>query len=314
MRRALALVLWCTPGCALLDALASNDGPGPIPEPNEIGTEGEGEGEGFEGEGEPEGPCQSGAQLAARAVAVGFDRSCALGCDGAITCWGAGTLEAPAGPFVEVTVGQSFACGRRADGAVACFGEQGVALEGAFTTIRAGQGFVCGLDDSASLQCDGDMSYPSFALPTGPLSTLAAGWAYVCGERLESGALLCGGTFSAPEPPAVELHDVGVGSRFACGLDASGEIYCFDAERAVPRPTGAFTTIGVGDGTACAVRADNATLTCFTETDDGAEILAQTPTGRFLSVAVATAHACAVREDHSVVCWGRDLYGRLDVP
>jgi hypothetical protein len=229
MRRALALVLWCTPGCALLDALASNDAPGPLPEPNEIGTEGEGEGEGLAGEGEPEGPCQSGAQLAARAVAVGFDRSCALGCDGTITCWGAGTLEAPAGPFVEVTVSQSFACGRRADGAVAWFGEQGVALEGAFTTIRAGQGFVCGLDDSASLHCDGDMSYPSFALPTGPLSTLAAGWAYVCGERLESGALLCGGTFSAPEPPAVELHDVGVGSRFACGLDASGEIYCFAA-------------------------------------------------------------------------------------
>ncbi len=311
MTRALVFVLCFTPGCALLDALAGEGAKGPAQTPEDTGDEGEGAGE---GEGEGEVACEDGAQLAARAIAVGFDRSCALRCDGEITCWGAGSLAPPAGPYVDVTVGQRFACGRRADGTVACFGEQGISLPESYSAVSAGQGFACGLDETASLQCDGDMSYPSFTLPAGQFSTLAAGWAYVCAERLDSGALVCGGTFSAPQPPAADLREVRVGADFACGLDAGGEIACFNADGTLAGPAGAFSELGVGDGTACAVSSADASLTCWTETDEGAAILEGTPVGRFSSVAVATGHACAVRENHTVVCWGSDYLGRTAVP
>jgi hypothetical protein len=241
-----------------------------------------------------------------------------------MVCWGALNATAPPGPFEEVALAGSFACGLAADGAVRCAGstsalEPPMGEDGPLpmTTLGAGQGFVCGLDEDAQLHCWGGLNWPSFDLPTGSFSSLAVGWGYVCAERLASGELVCGGTDFTPQPPAgVSLHDVGVGSYFGCGLTDADAIVCFDDEPLTDLevPGGSFAALGVGDGTACAIRKADAALVCFGNHLDTDVIGSAVPAGRFLQVAVGTAHACAVREDHAVLCFGDDTYDRTAVP
>ena len=324
-----ALLVACavfSSACGLIDAVAGA--------PSDPGRGGEGEGD-DEGEGEGEGEvdlegdgdgCDPAAlPLEARAVAVGFDRSCALLCDGAVRCWGAQS-EAPAGgPFGAIAVSSYWACARTAAGDVRCAGQtsslSAPELDGApvpMQAIGAGQNFLCGIDDADSIECWGTLDWPSFDIPSGAFGSLSVGWGYVCGHRLASGELVCGGTSFRPVPPDdVALTQVGVGSDFGCGLDGAGAIHCFSDEALVDLevPAGAHTALGVGDGTACAVRAADAALVCFgNSVSDTEDITGAVPPGRFRSVAVASKHACAIREDHAVVCFGDDTWGRTSVP
>jgi hypothetical protein len=278
---------------------------------------------GGEGEGESEvapGSCHGGPLLTAEAIAVGFDRSCALTCSG-IVCWGADTdvLPPPPGDFREIAVGQSFACALDDDGAIECWGYAShIEPDVALSTIRAGQDFLCGLSSSGALACFGAGGWPSFEAPSGVFDELAVGWGYVCGKRLDTGAVQCGGTTPRfnPPPTSTTLTNIGVGSYFACALDDARAIVCFDEEGIIPLalPSGAFSALGVGDGSACAIDADDAHLACFSDTDEGQGIVTDAPAGRYTHVAVADSHACAIREDAVVVCWGNDGQGRIDVP
>lgn len=73
-----------------------------------------------------------------RSVATGNYHTCAVGEDGAVSCWGAGTTVdcadddincgqsiPPDGTFEQVTVGRYHSCAMRADRTVACWGYDG---------------------------------------------------------------------------------------------------------------------------------------------------------------------------------------------
>lgn len=60
------------------------------------------------------------------AISAGYVRTCAIGSDGAIACWGDGTsgsATAQAGPFDQVSTGGSHTCGLRPNGSVHCWGD-----------------------------------------------------------------------------------------------------------------------------------------------------------------------------------------------
>jgi hypothetical protein len=332
MRALVALMMvWSSAACGLVDALAG-DGPPEVDGEGDGVGEGEGEagegeagegeaGEGEAGEGEGEGEiddanCGAGALLGARAVAVSFSTSCVIQCDGALRCFGEYAAPDPvSGGFDDVTMGQSFVCGHASSGAVRCRGSIDEPA-GTPALVRAAQSFLCTLDDGGALSCDGELDWPGFSLPSGNFSDLAAGWGYVCGVARVDGRVRCGGTFSPPQAPALALSSVGVGSRFACGLDGDQHAVCFDEDgvRSDLFHDDAYVALGVGDGTACAIRDDDGALVCASEVDEGALIVSDIPPGAYLSVAVASGHACAIRDDHAVVCWGNDLYGRTAVP
>lgn len=81
------------------------------------------------------------------ALTAGWDYSCGLRGNGAITCWGAdsyGQAEAPAGRFVAVSARYYHSCGVRANHTVVCWGQneygQADPPPGAFTSLAARRG------------------------------------------------------------------------------------------------------------------------------------------------------------------------------
>jgi hypothetical protein len=68
-------------------------------------------------------------------------------------------------------------------------------------------------------------------------------------------------------------------------------------------PTGA-AAVATGSQHSCAIRGDDATITCWGQTSGDA------PAGRYTGIAAAGKQTCAVREaDAGVDCWGQSFYG-----
>ena len=72
---------------------------------------------------------------------------------------------------------------------------------------------------------------------------------------------------------------------------------------AMAAPTGA-AAVASGSVHSCAIRADDATISCWGQTSG------DVPAGRFTGVAAAGRQTCAVREaDSGVDCWGQSFWG-----
>lgn len=101
---------------------------------------------------------------------------------------------------------------------------------------------------------------------------------------------LSGSTASAATPePWRDLREVALGELFACGLDASSDVYCWGSGR--------FGQLGLGSS-------DEARST----------LLPQGPLQNLPDVAQISANrgfACAVARVGSVWCWGNNVHGQL---
>ena len=132
-----------------------------------------------------------------------------------------------------------------------------------------------------------------------------------------SGADTSGAGVSAPTIDASSLPDgaytaVSAGSDHTCGLQVSGEIYCWGSNSSQQRnePEGPFTAVSAGSFHTCGLRADS-TVDCWGANDNGKT---DVPEGTYSTVSAGAEHTCAVRVDGTLACWGDNTHGQSTPP
>ena len=150
-----------------------------------------------------------------RALAYGSDNNaCAVGTDGALSCWGRDNnpvVESPpAGAFTAVSVGHDHACALDADGEITCWGANGAgqadAPSGRHVAIATGAEHSCAHRADRTIVCWGRNDDGPLTPPDGEFAVLgsANGGAYSCGTR-DEGTVECWGLDPGDAPPRDEV-------------------------------------------------------------------------------------------------------------
>ncbi len=184
---------------------------------------------------------------------------CALRVDGRVACWGDEAYytpyaPAPAGRFVQISVGRYIFCGVREDGQGACWGkgfdQEVPEIDGEFLQLQAGGSYV------AAILPDGTLDYvplgdaEDLESPAGTFLELSNG----CLRRSDD-TIYCGEGIEGPS---------GAFERVAglCGIAEGGQLECWDFSESFldPEPDGLFSDVSSGDGGICAVTTDGVAM------------------------------------------------------
>lgn len=283
-------------------------------------------------------------------VSAGAEFTCAIKGDKTLWCWGTGTSrqlgnglatnsavpvqeKGLANDWANVTAGNAFACAVKENGTRYCWGLNALGQGGdtTVTTITepkqadaetdwkradAGDVAVCGLRGAGTLHCWGDGSQGQTGQPGNEAPLLA------------------------PAQVGAESDWIAVASglRFACGVRATGQLFCwgtasrgalgagYTADRTAPEVIGAETAwarvaVQMDDG--CAIREDGS-LWCwgrnvFEHLGDGTNVTRVAPVqvgaGKtWARVALGRTHTCGIADEggqNGLYCWGRDANGEL---
>jgi alpha-tubulin suppressor-like RCC1 family protein len=223
-----------------------------------------------------------------RAVAVGFQHTCALGNGvGSLSCWGyyanrtnvapPTTIPGPNGIIDTLGVGYTFAVIKQQDGTLRVVGENstGQLGQGALNTnttsailvpgvsqvkeVAAGNGFVIAALNNGSVLVWGDSASAQLSLPgNSPVLT------------------------PTPAPALTGFHGFALGDDHSCALDAQGQVWCWglgDHGQLGPASTSSATPVKVG-------------LTA-------------------VKLVAGFSHTCALTAANEVFCWGANLNGQL---
>jgi formylglycine-generating enzyme len=144
-----------------------------------------------------------------RDVAVGDGQVCALMDDGTLTCWSAGSEQAPtppAGAFTALSVRGPHACGIKIDQSIVCWGRFPLLPPaGNFKSIAVGEGrHGCGIKSDGSTACWTIEGVVPLTPPGNVLFTeIATGGEHACGLTT-SGSVVCWGDNASGQatPPA----------------------------------------------------------------------------------------------------------------
>jgi len=265
------------------------------------------------------GPVNLGAGRTARALAAGFDFTCAILDDGSVHCWGDGSngrlgtgstapvlSPAAASPVdlggrtaTAITAGYQHACALLADGSVRCWGLG--------TAGRLGYGNQNSIGDNESPASAGPVD-----LGAGHRAVaISAGWYHTCAIR-DDGALLCWGygaysqlgypnTASVGDdetPGAVGPVDLGghtvravsAGDSHTCVILDDGSVRCWGL--------GTYGRLGYGS-------------TAVVPSAAGAGSVNLGPGRTAVSISTYLGHTCAILDTGDVRCWGLGGNGRL---
>jgi alpha-tubulin suppressor-like RCC1 family protein len=232
-------------------------------------------------------------------VAVGSQRTCALGAAGEVTCWGRnldgelgnGELEDSRLPrpvaglpdnVVDLVAGAAFHCALDALGGIWCWGRNGTGQLGdGSTTDRFTPAPVTGLGAPAT----------SMAAGYGHACAVLAGGQIVCWGSNLFGELGTGSTTSSPVPVPVAglpgpMRVVAAGLSHTCAISAADGAWCW----------GDNVDGQLGDDSDEMRLQPVAVVSLGTGVDD---------------LAVGDLHSCAVRSTGQVWCWGRNTSGQL---
>ena len=245
------------------------------------------------------------------AMTTGYNHTCALTNQGAVKCWGSGTLgrlgngasSLSAVPVNVLTLGQ---------GVVA---------------LSAGDYHTCALTDRGAVKCWGWNRYGQLGNATNVGSdtanaspvdvqtlgsgvvAIAAGQSFTC-ALTNGGAVKCWG-----------INDSGqLGNAVNLGTDSANS-----SPLAVQTLASGAAAIAAGDSHACALL-DNGTVKCWglnnggqlgSVTNAGADTLNPGPLDVWISnitrIATGLDHTCAVNDQGTPFCWGRNNTGQLGV-
>ncbi len=281
-------------------------------------------------------------------VSVGWDHACALRDDGTAVCWGDnvwGQSEAPPGTFTEVSAGTSHSCGLRGDGSLECWGRDEIGTltnflgpghscsncfwavkhhsrlddppAGKFATVAAGWSYSCGVRVDGNIVCSGQNEDGQSDPPTGKFTTVDASAAYACGLRVNRSATCWGSNFGgrAAAPPG-KFTDVSAGSYHACGLRVNGSATCWgiDPKGRAAALPGKFTDVSAGFWVSCGVRVKG-DIECWGHSGtDDRSALNDPPQGSFTAVSAGGSSVCGLRINGTIECWGTNYGAAADAP
>ena len=287
----------------------------------------------------PEGPF--------RGFDFASDRACAVGLDGALSCWSPPGALSPidARPTRTTTPAgdESVDCGhgvctRRANGSIACTGAryagQTRAPEGRFVAIASGRAHSCAVrEDGGGIACWGANDAGQSTPPDGRFRAVVAGGDSTCAVDLR-GAAVCWGAPIAGMPALTQPRALAVAPGLACAVTAERAVQCFgdDATNVADLLAGApaahdvfvrseaIDIQEVGGGWRCLRRehlGDPATGVTGTSWAAPPAITCTpfAPVAPDASVrAVGPRNACTIDAEGSVLCTGDDGFGQLAAP
>lgn len=227
--------------------------------------------------------------------------------------------------YVAVDTGGMATCAIRAvDRGIDCWGsnELGNSSPGTsgtkYRALSLGASVGCALTVGQRLSCWGLDAAP---LDSGQARQryvkVSTGFDHVCAIRTDNKAVECwvgsGQSLGALMPPRGAFRTISSGGHATCGVRSNKQLACWGDGSFVniPRPTGLFTDVAVGNLHACAVRAGDGAVVCWGNNYYGENT---PPPGRFKSVTTGKDHTCGLRQDQTVTCWGRNDQGQLDMP
>ena len=252
--------------------------------------------------------------LGAASVACGEHASCAIMRNGALYCWGSGTLGAggagrsstPVGvPLAEVrqvAIGASGTiCARdMAMGDLYCWGDNShgevgnvdpststlvvtpLKVRSSVTEVRLGYDHTCAVDTGAVFCWGADVAS---ALGVAPTGTCPGGVPCSPVPARAPGPVGGGGWPS-------KVIGLGAGQEFTCALTEDGAVYCW----------GAGSRGSLGNGS----MSDSMQAVRVLGAGDAGTLVA-----RQISVGCEGTHACALQADGTVACWGDNTFGQL---
>ena len=150
------------------------------------------------------------------------------------------------------------------------------------------------------------VTLPAENITTHAVLAVSAGWD-VCAIRTDATLACWGGSSEAPPSGTFTAIDNGEGS--ACAIRTDGTLACW-GDIGSKAPAGRYTKVSTAEGRACAIRTDG-TLACWsTDWDDNGNPTyvgsrpADLPTGSFATVSLGPEYSCAIRTDGTLACWG----------
>ncbi len=148
------------------------------------------------------------------AISLGFNHGCALGEDGMLACWGAGSVAdgeppfqavPPTWPVEAVAAGLGYhTCALRPDHTIGCWGGDGGGDGG---TVFAG----------------------NLRAPPGRYRALAAGYVHTCAVRWDR-AVACWGEVASPDP-SYRFRFIASGHQGTCGVLLDGRLTCWGSDQ-----------------------------------------------------------------------------------
>jgi len=238
---------------------------------------------------------------ATRALAVGWEHTCALSTGGGVMCWG----DNREGQLGDGTDGVD---NERSTP------EDVIGLASGVSALAAGWGHTCALMDGGGVKCWGHNEYGQLGdgsdiKATTPVdviglsdsgAALAAGWHHTCALAADGGVSCWGrnlegqlgdGSYESSRTPVgvtglAGIQAIATGLLHSCALTSAVGVKCW----------GLNSSGQIGDGTTT----HRNLPVDVTGLAEGA-----------LAVAAGTEHTCALTVEGSVKCWGNNAYGQL---
>ena len=224
----------------------------------------------------------SGCYDEAKAVAAGYEHSCAIWSDGSIGCWG-DRDEAPSGAFRQIDAGIEHTCAIAEDGSLECWGKSGWSVtdppSGQFTRVSTGHRHACAVAEDGHIECWGDKDGGETTPPSGSFKRVTAGRDYNCAIA-DDGSITCWGT-GAPDRadlPSGTYRSIAISRVNVCTVSDDGEVGCSMGFPQGEIPSGTFTDVEVGGIGVCAL-SEAGEIECWGYPE--APLVEETPSGTF---------------------------------
>lgn len=250
------------------------------------------------------------------AIATGIDYACAIRESGELACWGEiEDWEQPfvgSRKFVALDLGAED-CGVLESGALFCWtghSPGGEPPPGHYRSVSASSfwgshtNYTCAVRDSGEIECWGWEAVRRH-IPPGEFQSVSA-------------ARFHPNFFSIASYTEEGYRWLQLASSTVCALRVTGEPVCWNPEGVLPdaAPAGKYVALATGSGGfACGVQ-DTGAIACWETVpqppryDPGPWFL-DVPAGSYVAVSAGGADACGLRNSGDVVCW--QLEGGVDV-